>query len=80
MINDIQKINVLVDTNILIRASMNNQTRSEMLSLIDFAKSKKVNLIISEIVMDEITKHKSNLDERLSQEISKVSCGIRSLL
>ena len=34
---------------------------------------------MSEIVMDELRKYKSNLDENLGKELSKVSCGIRKL-
>lgn len=79
MAKNIQKINVLIDTNILIRASMDSQTRSEMLFLIKLTKLKKVRLIISEIVMDELNKYRSNLEDSISAEISKVSVAIREL-
>ena len=79
MIKKKPKINVLVDTNILLRASIQEQERNELEQLIDYSKQGHIRLFISEIVIDEIEKSQKDFDNKLNQEISKVSQGIREI-
>lgn len=70
-------INVLVDTNVLIRASLQEDVRIELLKMLEFAKKRLIKFTMLEIVLDEFEKHNNKLEETLNQEIAKVSKGIR---
>lgn len=75
-----KKINVLIDTNVLIRASLQEKDRIELTKLIGFTKRKIIKFIIFEIVLDEFKKYSDKLEASLTQEIGKVSKEIRNSL
>ena len=75
-----KKLNALVDTNILIRASLQETERVELIRLIDFARKNEIRFILFEIVLDEFEKHGNKLEESLNKEIAKVSKEIRKAL
>ena len=75
-----KKINVLIDTNVLIRASLQEKDRIELIKLIGFTKRKIIKFIIFEIVLDEFKKYSDILEASLTQEIGKVSKEIRNSL
>lgn len=74
-----QKINILVDTNILLRASIQEPERNDLEQIIAYSKNGFIGLFISEIVIDEIEKSQKDFDNKLNQEISKISQGIRNI-
>ena len=73
------KISVLVDTNILIRAAMQEQERKELQALINYSNEGKVVFNLSEIVIDEIQKQSKGLENTLDSEIAKVSKKVREI-
>lgn len=75
-----KKINVLFDTNVLIKASLQEKDRIELTKLIGLTKRKIIKFIMFEIVLDEFQKYSDKLEDSLTQEIGKVSKGIRNSL
>ena len=73
-------IHVLVDTNVLIRASLQETERIELLKMLEFAKKRLIKFTMFEIVLDEFEKHNNKLEETLNKEIAKVSKGIREAI
>ncbi len=75
-----KKLNVLVDTNTLIRASLQEKDRIDLIRLTNFAKKNVIKFILFEIVLDEFEKYSNKLEESLNKEIAKVSREIRNAL
>lgn len=73
------KLSVLVDTNILIRAAMQEQERKELQALINYSNEGKIVFNLSEIVIDEIRKQSKGLENTLDTEIAKVSKKVREI-
>ena len=73
------KLSVLVDTNILIRAAMQEQERKELQTLINYSNEGRIVFNLSEIVIDEIQKQSRSLENRLNEEVAKVSGGVREV-
>lgn len=75
-----KRLNVLVDTNSLIRASLRESDRIELFKLINLAKNNVIKFVLFEIVLDEFEKYSNTLEESLSKEIAKASKEIRNAL
>lgn len=73
------KLSVFVDTNILIRAAMQEQERKDLQTLINYSNEGKVVFNLSEIVIDEIQKQSKGLENKLNEEIGKVSKKVREI-
>jgi len=74
------QIKVLIDTNLLIRASMQKNERVPLQSVIEYSKEGKVQLIVSEIIYDEMIKYETNFDKTLGVKITELGNEIRCVL